>query len=507
MLGTHNAVSTLVLQIPPQMKTLLAVLAISLSIYSSKAQSIGIGTATPHASAQLDVSSTNKGLLAPRMTTAQRNAIASPTKGLLVYDTDLNGLYHYNGSAWAPVAGAGGGLSLPYEGSVNNVNPGFKVTNAGLGPAIQAVTTNEFGYALQASNTTNYGYSVYSYARSPNAIGVYALVDSSTAIKGSSANGIGVHATSTDSIAIRAAIIKGANTDPVILATHAGNGMAVQATSATGHAVYGVTSSGIGFSGVYGINNGSAGTGVRGEANFAIGTGVYGSSTNGTGVKGVGETNYGVYGQSTSGTALYGTSTSGYGLDVSGKVKISGGNTTPSAGAVLTSVDASGNAVWKQKRVGFAVSGPNANLLNVPNNTNTTVHLFTEEFDYGNDYAVYTGSSPSFGNSVFVAPATGLYHFDAALALDASIDIKYPELRLVIIRSGPGRIVAVNSEFSPFARNTLNQQTVQSHFSKDVKLLSGDIVFLEVYHNSGGAVSIWRYGADPYFSGHLVFEE
>jgi hypothetical protein len=64
---------------------------------------VGIGTQTPHASAVLDVSSlssTNRGLLAPRMTTAQRNAIANPAKGLLVYDTDINSLFHYNGSVW-----------------------------------------------------------------------------------------------------------------------------------------------------------------------------------------------------------------------------------------------------------------------------------------------------------------------------------------------------------------------------------------------------------------------
>ncbi len=45
------------------------------------AQNIGIGTATPNASAQLDVSSTSKGMLVPRMTTAQRTAIASQAPG------------------------------------------------------------------------------------------------------------------------------------------------------------------------------------------------------------------------------------------------------------------------------------------------------------------------------------------------------------------------------------------------------------------------------------------
>jgi len=61
----------------------------------------GIGTTTPDASAKLDVSSTTKGFLPPRMTSAQRSAISSPAAGLMVYQTDgTNGLYYYNGTAW-----------------------------------------------------------------------------------------------------------------------------------------------------------------------------------------------------------------------------------------------------------------------------------------------------------------------------------------------------------------------------------------------------------------------
>jgi hypothetical protein len=58
-------------------------------------QNVGIGTNTPNTSAQLDISSTTKGLLPPRMTQAQRNAIVSPAPGLLVYQTDLTAGYYY----------------------------------------------------------------------------------------------------------------------------------------------------------------------------------------------------------------------------------------------------------------------------------------------------------------------------------------------------------------------------------------------------------------------------
>ena len=64
------------------------------------AQNIGIGTTTPAASALLDISSTTRGLLAPRMTTLQRQAIVSPAHGLLVYDTDTNSFWYYNSLQW-----------------------------------------------------------------------------------------------------------------------------------------------------------------------------------------------------------------------------------------------------------------------------------------------------------------------------------------------------------------------------------------------------------------------
>lgn len=62
---------------------------------------VGIGTTTPDASAKLDVTSTTKGFLPPRMLANERAAIASPAEGLMVYQTDGNkGLYYYNGTNW-----------------------------------------------------------------------------------------------------------------------------------------------------------------------------------------------------------------------------------------------------------------------------------------------------------------------------------------------------------------------------------------------------------------------
>lgn len=64
---------------------------------------VGIGTATPDASAQLQISSTDKGLLIPNLTRTQRVAMANPATGLLIYQTDNNpGFYYNTGTPTAP---------------------------------------------------------------------------------------------------------------------------------------------------------------------------------------------------------------------------------------------------------------------------------------------------------------------------------------------------------------------------------------------------------------------
>jgi hypothetical protein len=68
----------------------------------TSAGNVGIGTATPNANAILDVSSTTKAFMPPRMTTTQKNAIASPTAGMLVYDSTLNKLSVYT-TTWQTV--------------------------------------------------------------------------------------------------------------------------------------------------------------------------------------------------------------------------------------------------------------------------------------------------------------------------------------------------------------------------------------------------------------------
>jgi hypothetical protein len=76
----------------------LTVLAIAFS--NSVFSQVGIGTINPHASAELDVTSTSKGFLPPRLTTEQRNLISGPASGLTIYNTSLRCLDTYNGVIW-----------------------------------------------------------------------------------------------------------------------------------------------------------------------------------------------------------------------------------------------------------------------------------------------------------------------------------------------------------------------------------------------------------------------
>ncbi len=86
-------------------KTTTVAGALAVTQASTLTGNVGIGGA-PATSAALTVTSTTQGLLLPRMTGTQRDAIATPAAGLLVYNTTSNKLNFYNGSAWEAVTSA-----------------------------------------------------------------------------------------------------------------------------------------------------------------------------------------------------------------------------------------------------------------------------------------------------------------------------------------------------------------------------------------------------------------
>src|ERR1035438_709548 len=71
-----------------------------LTLYSYSQVSINTDGSQPDSSSVLDIKSTTKGMLIPRMSSSQRNAISTPATGLLVYDNDSHNFWYYNGFGW-----------------------------------------------------------------------------------------------------------------------------------------------------------------------------------------------------------------------------------------------------------------------------------------------------------------------------------------------------------------------------------------------------------------------
>lgn len=88
---------------PTNYKCLSLTLILFLSFNIKIMSQVGIGTITPDPSSMLDIQSTTKGFLAPRMTTVEKNAIASPTEGLMVFDMDEGSFNYFNGSDWVKI--------------------------------------------------------------------------------------------------------------------------------------------------------------------------------------------------------------------------------------------------------------------------------------------------------------------------------------------------------------------------------------------------------------------
>lgn len=110
------------------MKQLLTAPLFFLISVAALAQSVGIGTNAPNAKAQLDISSTSKGLLLPRMTAAQRLNInpAANAVSLMVFDTDSSAFMFWTGSTWSKLNGNAGSFWVDNgNGNISSNNAGY----------------------------------------------------------------------------------------------------------------------------------------------------------------------------------------------------------------------------------------------------------------------------------------------------------------------------------------------------------------------------------------------
>ncbi len=118
------------------------------------AQGVGINTNSPDPSAALDVTATNKGMLIPRMTTAQRTIIASPATGLLVFDNTTGSFWFYTGAAWTELNSDSQNLSSSNTASTATVNiSGGSATTFSINDA-DADPSNEYNTGISLSGST-----------------------------------------------------------------------------------------------------------------------------------------------------------------------------------------------------------------------------------------------------------------------------------------------------------------------------------------------------------------
>ncbi|WP_350105543.1 tail fiber domain-containing protein [Fulvivirga sp.] len=112
---------------------------------------VSIGTTSPATNAALDIQSNTSGLLIPRLTTAERNAIAGPETGLMIYNTSTNGFNFYDGGSWTGFGGGANTLGEAYLGS-----GAVQMTAAAGDIDIRTETTSQLAFFVEEA-TGNIG--------------------------------------------------------------------------------------------------------------------------------------------------------------------------------------------------------------------------------------------------------------------------------------------------------------------------------------------------------------
>lgn len=304
--------------------------------------SINSTNAAPHASAMLDVTSTNKGMLIPRMSKAQKNSIASPATALLIFQDapDSTGFYFYNGSGWTWLANAtnntpwfingnaGTDSATHFIGTTDNKPIMLRQNNQWLGQ-LNSKTHNYYIGALAGKNN---GDGIYNTALGDSALSLAGAVDNSTAIGGNALmrKAVGFSSTAVGAFALQ--FEEGGNSN---------TGLGVSALRFNVDASENVA---VGF---------LAGRNYSGAP--ADGFNVFVGSRSGTGVLGVttGNSNVGVGYRSL--TAI----TTGFGNVATGALAMQGlqagsYNTAAGWGALSANVSGSNNTVMGSEALGLA---------------------------------------------------------------------------------------------------------------------------------------------------------
>lgn len=252
-------------------------------------------------------------------------------------------------------------------------------------------------------------------------------------------------------------------------------------------------------------NTGASGTAIWGSANASGARGITGSSAKGFGVQGYSNNNIAVSGFSLGGIALSANSNNGYALQVSGNLKLSGGNTNPTAGAVLTS-DATGNASWKKQRVAFlAVQTPSVGFVD---GVFKKVEFTNKQYDLQSNFLDYNSGTTPASSSMFTAPVAGVYHFSSSITFSRLSGyyfyFYYADMKLV--KNTSSTALAVYRGIPLYQSLIYTNSEVNLQLNGDFHLDAGDKVWIEALQSnqSGTTEKLEGVASSARFSGHLV---
>ncbi|MFK5856342.1 MAG: tail fiber domain-containing protein [Bacteroidota bacterium] len=388
-------------------KSRVLFLLLSISILTNAQISVNTTGSTANTSAMLDVSSTDKGMLIPRMTSAQRAAISTPADGLLVFDTTTDSFWYYNGTAveWQKVGNVVAGASelnelsdTKYDGESLFIGSGTgqfdNGSNYNVGVGREALRSNISGY----SNTS---------------VGYYSMNNNETGNNNTSMGSTSMYSNTNgyNNVAFGRSTMY-SNTSG-FLNTAVGSTASESNTS-------GIKNTSIGSSSLYENTVGSYNTGIGNNANYynqtgssntiigydaGKGTALHNKSGNiflgyQSGFNETGSNKLYIE-NSNSTTPLIGGDFTNDSIFFNGVVRITGGN--PGTNKLLTS-DANGNATWETNTAATEINelsdaiydgvslflGENAGSNDDGGNSNNAIGSFA-----------FASNTTGHGNSVF----------------------------------------------------------------------------------------------------------
>lgn len=339
--------------LPFRLSALLPFCIFTLLSLCISAQNVAINTSgTPaHPSAILDVSSTEKGVLVPRVTSSERASIQDPAVGLLVFDTSTNSFWYFSDS-WKEISDES--FSLPYTATAASPQHLLSITNTFNG---LISNTAILGRRKEGSSIST-GFSTAIWGDASLGTGILGTSNTHAGVYGKSLQDHGVYGHTEAGVGL-AGVYGRQGTSGIVPASSMGiwgdneDGLGVVGTSASGVGTYGFST---GYHGVYGYTTMTNFAGVFGSTSANNGIGVKGMvSGTGAGVEGEASASWaiGVRGISTApiyGIGIYGRTTSG---DTTGiAVKAEGYSTSTFTGAMHSINWGTGSAVS-----GYCING------------------------------------------------------------------------------------------------------------------------------------------------------